>query len=155
MLYGSGTLAFALLAGTGPARAQAGGGPISPAVTPPDVRVGNLRSQLQAYQPAPIARGVGPTWLVTPSIGLDVGFTDNALVVERPRQADVFTILTPAISVSGDTARLRVNATYSPSVSVYASNSSQTRVDQFFNGNALAVVVPDIVFLDVRGSITQ
>ena len=155
VLHASGTLAFVLLAGTGPAWAQAGGGPISPAVTPPDVRVGNLRAQLQAYQPTTVARGIGPAWLVTPSIGVDVGATDNALLVERPRRADVFTIISPSISISGDTARLKVNATYAPQFSLYASSSSQTRVDQFFGGNALATIVPDIVFLDVRGSISQ
>lgn len=144
-----------LLASASPAWPQAGGGPVAPAVTPPDVRLGSLRTQLQAFQPNPVPRSSGPAWLIVPSIGVSVGATDNAGLVERPRQADVFTIISPAVSVSGDTARFKVNATYAPQLSVYASTSSQTRVDQFFNGAVLASVVPDIVFLDVRGSISQ
>lgn len=154
-LSGVGVLGSVLLCSAGPAWAQAGGGPIAPAVTPPSVRVGDLRTQLQAYQPNPLLPASGPRWLVTPSIGVSVGVTDNAGLVERQRQADVFTVISPAITVLGDTARLKVNATYAPQVSVYAATSSQTRVDQFFNGGALATIVPDLLFLDVRGSISQ
>lgn len=143
-----------LAAVTGVSWAQAGGGPIAPPVTP-DVRVGDLRAQFDALQPGALSRATGPAWLVSPSISVSAGLTDNALQVERPRQADVFTVIAPAVVVSGDTARLKVNASYSPQIYVYASTSSQTRVDQFFNGQAVAAIVPDAVFLDLRGAISQ
>ncbi len=154
LLRGAGVSALTLLVGTGTAWAQAGGGPISPAVSPV-VRLGDLRSQLQAYQPGQLPRSTGPAWLISPSIGVDVGVTDNVFVVDRPRKADVFTLISPAVVVSGDTARLKVNVAYTPRIAVYASTSEQTRVDQFFNGSALAAIVPETVFLDVRGSISQ
>ena len=139
----------------GPAWGQAGGGPVAPSVTPPDVRLGSLRTLVQAFQPNQLPRDTGPAWLITPSISVGVGATDNVQLVERPRRADVFTVISPAITISGDTARLRVNATYAPQASVYASTSSQTRLDHFGSASVLATVVPELFFLDVRGAVTQ
>ncbi len=120
-----------------------------------DVRVGSLRSQvssLLASGPAPL---LGPNFIIQPSIGVDVGATDNALEASSPRRADVFTLISPAISLTGDTARLQVNANYSPVVSVFAQTSSRTHVDQYLSGDALATVVPNLFFVDLRSAITQ
>lgn len=138
-----------------PAFAQYGGGyaPLGSAF--PSTRVGDLRTQLQSYLPNQLARTTGPAVLITPSIGVDVGVTDNALRVERPRRADVFTSITPGLGVSADTARLKVNLSYQPIATIYAQTSSQTRFDQYGNGTALATIVPETLFLDVRGSVTQ
>ena len=102
-----------------------------------------------------LQRNAGPAFLVTSSLGVEAGVTDNALRVERPRRADAFTLISPAVQVSGDTARLKVNLNYAPVASVYAQTPSQTRVDQFGNAVALATIVPDAVFLDLRGSVSQ
>ena len=163
---GAATLGLAVgatLAG-GAAQAQ-----VAPSTTPPvpgpsssvlpatgtDVRVGNLRNQvssLLASGPAPL---LGPNFIIQPSIGVDVGATDNALEVSSPRRADIFTLIYPSISLTGDTARLQVNANYSPTVSLFAQTSSRTRVDQYLSGDALATVVPDLFYVDLRSDITQ
>ena len=114
-----------------------------------------MRRQLQAYQPDQPARSTQPAWIISPSIGVDVGVTDNALATERNQRADLFTLITPSLSVSGDTPRVQVNATYSPQATIYARTGGQTRVDQFGNGAALISVAPGTLFLDLRGSITQ
>jgi uncharacterized protein (PEP-CTERM system associated) len=148
-------LAAAACASAGSAWGQLGGGyPTLPA-TVVDTRVGDLRGQLQQYLPGLLPRNTGPAFLVTTSAGVDLGVTDNALRVERPRRADFFTVISPAIQVSGDTARLKVNLNYAPVASIYAQTPSQTRFDQFGNAVALATIVPDAVFLDLRGSVTQ
>ena len=153
--FDSAVLAAAACLGGTSAWAQAGGGlPALPA-TIVDTRVGDLRGQLQQYLPGLLPRDAGPAFLVTPSLGVDLGVTDNALHADRPRRADVFTEFSPSIQISGDTARLKVNLSYAPVASVYAQTSSQTRVDQYGNAAALATIVPDAVFLDARGSITQ
>lgn len=119
-------------------------------------RVSDLRPQLERFfQTAAGTPSNAPAFLIQPSIGVDVGVTDNALRTSAPRRADFLTIITPSVVVSADTARLKVNFAYSPQVTIYASNSSQTRVDQFFNGQALGIIVPDTVFLDLRGSISS
>lgn len=153
--FDSAVLAAAACIGGTSAWAQAGGGlPTLPA-TIVDTRVGDLRGQLQQYLPGLLPRDTGPAFLVTTSLGVDMGITDNALHADRPRRTDLFTEFSPSIQVSGDTARLKVNLSYAPVASVYARTSSQTRLDQFGNAVALATIVPDAVFLDVRGSITQ
>jgi len=139
----------------GPARAQLGGGyPTLPA-TVTDTRVGDLRGQLQSYLPGVLPRTGGPAILIQPSIGVDVGATDNALRVERPRRGDVFTTISPTVSVSGETSRVTVNLNYSPLATIYASTPNQTRLDQYGNAAALIKIVPDAIFLDVRGTVTQ
>jgi len=148
-------LATAACVGAGPAWAQYGGGyPTRPA-TIVDTRIGDLRGQLQQYLPGLLPNDTGPAFLVTASLGVNGGITDNALRVDRPRRADVFTEFSPSIQVSGDTARLKVNLNYAPVASVYAKTPNQTRFDQFGNAVALATIVPDAVFLDLRGSVTQ
>ena len=141
--------------GSGPAWAQYGGGyPTLPA-TIADTRIGDLRGQLQQYLPGVLPRTTGPAFLVSTSIGADIGATDNAARVDRPRRADLFTELSPTILVSGDTARLKVNLNYAPVASIYAKTPSQTRFDQFGNLVTLATIVPEVMFVDLRGSITQ
>lgn len=146
-----------------PARAQtvSGFGGSYPGSLQPSVgtssRVNDLRPQIESYfaRNAPAPSITAPAWLIEPSIGVDVGFTDNARRVETPRDADVFTQITPGVNVSRDAPRLRLNATYNPTMTVYASQSDQTRFSQQGEGRALGIIVPDAVFLDVRGSITQ
>ena len=136
------------------AQSQGGGFPSLPAAAI-DVRTGDLRRQLQAYEPNQPARSTQPEWIISPSIGVDLGATDNALATERDRRSDFFTLITPSLSVSGETSRVQVNASYSPQATIYARTGSQTRVDQFGNGAALITVVPGTLFLDLRGAITQ
>ena len=118
-------------------------------------RVGDLRSALQSYLPGAPVRAIGPNFQVFPSIGVDVGVTDNAGRVNSPRRADVFTLITPSIFVTADTARIQANASYTPVISIYASNAGQSRVDQFGQAGALVTFVPDTFFLDLRGSISE
>ena len=151
----AGWAAAAASLGAGTAWAQLGGGYPSLPATVTDTRVGDLRGQLEQYLPSLQPRTAGPPFLVSASLGVDAGVTDNALRVERPRRADAFTTLSPALQVSGDTARLKVNLSYTPVANLYAQTPSQNRFDQYGNGVALATVVPDAVFLDLRGSVTQ
>ena len=141
--------------GTGPFAGQPyAGGLLSNLGT--DARVNDLRPQLERYfQTAAGTPSNAPAWLVQPAIGVDVGVTDNALRTNSPRRADFLTVITPSIVVSGDASRLKVNFAYTPQASIYASQSSQTRVDQFFNGQALGIIVPDAVFLDLRGNVSS
>ena len=150
----AGLLAVASLH-AGAAWAQLGGGyPTLPA-TVTDTRVGDLRGQLEQYLPGLQPRTAGPAFLVSASLGVDAGVTDNALRVEQPRRANAFTTLSPTLGVSGDTSRLRVNLSYAPIATLYAQTPSQNRFDHYGNGVALATLVPEAVFLDLRGAVTQ
>jgi len=117
--------------------------------------VGDLRPQLERYFRTSVLPATAPAWVFESSLGVDVGVTDNALRTTAPRRADVFTVLSPTLSLTGDTSRVQTNLVYSPLVQLYATQGSQTQVSQFFNGQSLVTLVPDALFLDVRGSITQ
>lgn len=153
----------ALGCAAGPTTALAqltGGGTTQPATGLDTARVGDLGSALQTYLPNGTAgtvapRTIGPNWQVSPSIGVDVGLTDNALRVNSPRRADVFALVTPAIQASADTARVQANASYTPSISIYAVNTNQSQVSQFGQAGALVALVPEAVFLDLRGSVSE
>ncbi len=119
-----------------------------------DARVGNLRPQLERFfQGEPST--ARPSWLIQPGIDVQVGATDNAVRSASAPRADVFTIITPQIALSGDTPRLKLNLSYAPQVTEYASTASQNRISQYGNATSLLTVVPDLFFIDMRGSITQ
>ena len=144
---------------TAPAAAQyaAAGQPYNGGVLPNvgtgGPRLGDLRPQLQSYfQSVAGPPSTAPAWLFTPTLGVDVGVTDNALRIKTTRRADVFTVLSPSLVVTGDTARVKVNLSYAPQVSLYATQTSQNQVAQYFNGQALATLVPETLFIDLRAS---
>lgn len=121
------------------------------------VRVGDLRPQLQQLLPrADLPRSIAPAVLFTPGIGVDVGFTDNAARnAGGSAGSDVFTLITPSILVSGDTRRVQANFAYTPTVELYASTPNANRVNHFLNAGAVFTVIPDSLFVDLRGSVTQ
>ena len=120
-----------------------------------DPRVGSLRPQLENYLNKGPPLAARPAWLFSRALGVDIGATDNVYQVRSPKRADIFTTITPSVYVDGDAARVKVNLSYSPEVTVYANTGSQNRVSQFLNGQAKAIIVPDAIFLDARASITQ
>ena len=130
------------------------------------VRPGALDQQIaQAFAPAgggPTPATLGPAWQFTPSAGVTEELTDNAQAVgggagsvSGKARGDLISILQPGLALTGDTQRLQVNLAYSPQIYLYASDGSQDRVDHEFNGRALATLIPQTLFLDVRGLATQ
>ncbi len=152
----------ASMASIGPAAAQEGG-PLSygsgfgslPAYGA-GTRVGDLRPQLERLLPGSLpSTAQRPAWIISPSIGVDVGLTDNARRVSSPREVDAFTQITPAVFVSGDTARVRVNLSYTPVAELYASTPGQNRLDHYLNAGAQVTVVPNLFYVDLRGNVSQ
>ena len=125
------------------------------------VRVGDLRSQLERLLPrAVLPRSTAPAVQFFPSIGVDVGFTDNAArrgtrSGTRSGGADVFTLITPSLLATADTRRVQANFAYSPTVELYASTPGSNRISHFLNAGAVVTVIPDRLFVDLRGSVTQ
>ena len=144
-----------------PAAAQSDGGlyggqPYTGGILPNvGSNTGDIRPQLERYFKTSVLPATAPAWVFEPSLGVDVGVTDNALRIAAPRRADVFTVLTPTFNLTGDTSRVQTNLSYSPQLQLYATQSSQTQVSQFFNGRSLVTLAPDALFLDLRGSVSQ
>ena len=119
-------------------------------------RVGDLRPQLERLLPRSLpSTAQQRPWVIVPSIGVDVGLTDNARRASSPREVDAFTQISPGVFVSGDTARVRANLSYTPIAELYASTPSQNRLDHYLNAGAQVTVVPNVFFVDLRGNVSQ
>jgi uncharacterized protein (PEP-CTERM system associated) len=88
----------------------------------------------------------------TPSLGGTVIATDNVDDTPRNRKADLLTVLSPGILVSADTPRLAALLSYQPSAVFYARESDQNRINHIGNGQMVATLIPEALFLDIRGS---
>ena len=91
-------------------------------------------------------------YTLSPSIAGQVLATDNAQGVARGKRGDIITSITPGILGTVDTARLQGVLEYAPTVQIYASDTRQTRLLQRLNGQLLVSVLPQTLFLDLRGS---
>ncbi|MDE2335249.1 MAG: TIGR03016 family PEP-CTERM system-associated outer membrane protein [Rhodospirillales bacterium] len=116
------------------------------------VNLGNLR---QAYDSALSTLSPTPQigFTITPAISLSGFFADPVVAGSRgSRHADVGTIISPSLLVSGQSPRLQGTLLYSPQATFYAQEGSANRIGQNFNGNLHAILVPDTLFLDARGT---
>ncbi len=129
------------------------------------VRPGDLGRQIaQVFAPPGGGPATGPAWQFTPSIGVTEELTDNVQgmsggvpggVAGAGRGGDLISILQPGLALTGDTQRLQVNLAYSPQIYLYARNGNQDYVGHEFNGRALATLIPQTLFLDLRGLATE
>ncbi|MFC7552356.1 hypothetical protein ACFQU7_08965 [Pseudoroseomonas wenyumeiae] len=91
-------------------------------------------------------------WSFTPSLGLELEATDNLYATRRNRKADFITRLQPGLLFTVDTARLQGVFNYQPELELHAAQGSQNGIDHFLNGQLLLTVVPNAVYVDLRGS---
>lgn len=128
-----------------PVRAQYDpGGPGSLGVGKPDI------------PKEPGALGIGKRgWQIQPRLSVEETYTDNLrLAPAGAERSDWVTQLRPSISVSGNGARARFNATYAPAL-VYRAQEGSNDVFHYLNANGNAEFVRQLLFLDASASITQ
>jgi uncharacterized protein (PEP-CTERM system associated) len=68
---------------------------------------------------------------------------------------DFITSIQPAIRVVDTTQRVKIDLTYDPVAQIYARNSSYTQFEEQANGDILVTLLPDWLYLDMRGMISQ
>jgi uncharacterized protein (PEP-CTERM system associated) len=142
----------ALAQGLPPPPMTGGYTPATGGVLPPagvDTRVGDLRGYFaQAFGniPAPQAPAIAY------SAGLDVSeiYDTNAVTSDKGTH-DFITQITPSLGVIADTARLTGSLFYNPSAIFFVYHGNQNHVAQNLNAASTAVVIPDWLFLDLRG----
>ena len=119
-----------------------------------DVRVGDLRSAYGGvYDRTPIA--LSHTIIYTPSLDVSETFV-SALPQRNGRNAaDFITQITPGLAIAADTLRVVGNLYYAPSLDIYAEHGDQTQIQQNLNAAATVMVVPNLLFIDLRGYATQ
>ncbi len=133
----------------GAVNVQLGGGPPG----------GSLREQIEGAfalaSGAPPPHDTAPEWQLSPAIEIQQEWTDNAFQTNTNKQSSFITVVTPSISLNGSTSRLTASVFYAPSLYYYESVSGQSRVGQNLDAQALLTLVPDTLFLDLRGFAAQ
>jgi uncharacterized protein (PEP-CTERM system associated) len=120
-----------------------------------DVRVGNLRSQLErAYAAGPPL--TTPGWTFTPTLDVEAIWSDPVQGIGgstgRPLGGDVYTVLSPGISVFGQSQRLQGGLFLAPTFRAYATHGNLNSYNTNFTGQAHGIILQDEVFLDLTGS---
>jgi uncharacterized protein (PEP-CTERM system associated) len=169
--------AGAALTACGSAWAQTSGDAAPPALTPPlasllppfgtDPTAPDLRDRLSdvfdlANTEKTTSAEAGPAWQFNPQITVSEEYTDNASAAGGPpigvnghTGSDFITLIQPQLQILNTSDRLRVNVTYDPTAQIYAENSSYSQFRQDGNALALATLFPELLYFDLRGSITQ
>jgi uncharacterized protein (PEP-CTERM system associated) len=119
----------------------------------PDVRLGTQGSAALAntFSGVPNAPGGMRAWTITPQIGLTGEYISGGNQAGGAGSQFITTLL-PSVDITGASARLQADLFYAPTVSFYDPEGSQNRVAQNFNGRVLATLLPQTLFLDLRGS---
>lgn len=145
-------------AGSAPARAATPGAPggfapLTPGIAPltpeSQARVGGLGFPFTGLGRA---TAPGPGLSLTPSIALEQIYNDNIFFTARNRREDLITRVTPGLLLNADTARLSGVLNYAPNLDYYWRNTDQNRIGHQGSLQLLGTVVPDRLFIDVRGA---
>jgi uncharacterized protein (PEP-CTERM system associated) len=119
--------------------------PPAPATVPPPL----------ATAPVEIP-SVPPAWLLTPSIQLGEAFNDNVnLAPKGSRISDFITIITPGLTLAGQSARVTLNVTYDPQELIFARSSPNTVLQQRLAGTGRAELWRQTLYVEGAASISQ
>ncbi|TMJ83476.1 MAG: hypothetical protein E6G79_11370 [Alphaproteobacteria bacterium] len=99
----------------------------------------------------PFGAAVAGDWTITPFMAGQETFTDNVLLTPTNRHSDLVTGLSPGVSITGESARFNAILNYSPTIQLFALTPNQNFVGHNLYANGSAILVPDWLFLDVRG----
>lgn len=116
-----------------------------------DVRLGDLRQQYErAFQTAPPMST--PGWVFSPALDVLLGWTDAVQGTGfGRRRSDFYTVITPSLAVQGQTQRATASLMISPQIRRYLSTRSQDSIALNFNGQGHVTLVPETLFVDLRG----
>ncbi len=106
-------------------------------------------STLQQYNPN------APAVLIQPYATVGERFTDNALYTSSNRTAAAETLLTPGVSISADTPRLKGVLSGSAEGDLYTPTSELDQIFANLYAGGTGVIVPDRLFVDANSVITQ
>jgi uncharacterized protein (PEP-CTERM system associated) len=115
----------------------------------------SIRNFVNPLQPSGNAQGIN----YGGSLGAQVGYIDNANGASTAQGSKPIGSfegrLTPSIFVSGETRLVQVNLAYNPTLYYYPSDQSQNRISQNLNGSVQGTIIPETLFLNLRGFATD
>ncbi len=139
----------------------AASGPIGPSASvlpaaglgaaPADVRLGDLASQFGSTVPSALQPSQRP-WNISGSLSVGEEYVTGNQANQVSLSGDQFvTQIQPSIQAQANTTRLQAQLFYAPQIEIYSRDSSQNQVAHDLNGRVLATLVPQTLFLDLRG----
>jgi uncharacterized protein (PEP-CTERM system associated) len=94
-------------------------------------------------------------WQIRPSLSVSESFSDNvALTSPAFARNEWTTSVRPSILVSGNSARLRLNAVYTPELLTRIVENT-TGISHFLNAGGQAELLAYTVFVDFKGNVSQ
>lgn len=95
-------------------------------------------------------------WTIEPSVTLSTSYADNVTLAAKGQEQDDSVLgVSPGISMRAEGRELHLLANYGFEQLIYANDSSRNYSRQLFQGLADAVLVPDLVFVEGSGRISQ
>lgn len=139
-------MAFPLVDPTGLSAPSLGPVPQGTDLAAPDAQ--DLRHQLQLVNGLGAPAGGG--WTFVPRFDFQEMLTDNVLQQHSPRAADLVTYFAPGFSLAGNLPRTSLRLSYAPTLAIYARQSSLDAITQQLSGIGSIILMPDLLFVDVR-----
>ena len=95
-------------------------------------------------------------WTIDPFITLSTSYADNVTLAAKGQEQDDMVLgLSPGVSVRAEGHELHLLANYGFEQLLYANDSARNYSRQLFQGEGNAVLVPDLIFLEASGRISQ
>ena len=117
------------------------------------MQVGALRQQLEGLMNTGASTPAAPGWTFVPALGAEERWTDHLLTVDGTGKSTFVTALLPSLLINGQTERTTTTISYNPALDYY-SNGSQGLITQNLDAASKITVLPEHLFLDLRGYAT-
>lgn len=91
-------------------------------------------------------------WTFSPSLFTQLGVTNRSGPGANPQGTEYFGVLSPTFALQAETAQLTGRLSYTPRFRVSTEETTESRISHSYAAQALATVVPDVFFVDMRGT---
>jgi uncharacterized protein (PEP-CTERM system associated) len=92
---------------------------------------------------------------ITPRASVEETYTDNALSSSTNRKTDWITTVSTGVGIRADGSHIKLSAGYDVARDMFASQSQLDSFRHNFLGGAEAELLPDMLFLEARGALSQ
>lgn len=94
-------------------------------------------------------------WTITPTVSANETWTDNVALVDKGKESDLVTDVSPGIRIEGRGARLRLNFDYAFHQLYYNKDSTRDETQNYLNASGALEAVEKWMFVDFSGNISQ
>jgi uncharacterized protein (PEP-CTERM system associated) len=102
-------------------------------------------------------RSVEADWIISPSIGIEQVYSDNAFLTYSDKESEYITVVRPTISLYNEGRRGRLDINYAPEYRYYREDTEDSDVVHFLRSEGSLEIAKNHLFLDgwLRGDRTD